>query len=100
MSLYLKTSKEVALDISARLKAKRLAENLTQVGLASRAGMSTPSLKRFEKTGEISFVSLLNIARVLNCLDECEHLFQSDLKPRTLFGEEEEPTTRKRGAIK
>jgi len=98
MSLSLKTPKEVSLEIASRLKERRLAQNLTQAGLALRAGMSTPSLKRFEKTGEISFVSLLNIALVLDCLDECERLFAENPKPTTLFADE--PKTKKRGTIK
>ncbi len=98
MSLSLKTPKEVALDIASRLRARRLAQNLTQAGLASRAGMSTPSLKRFEKTGEISFVSLLRIALVLGCLDECEKLFATAPAPASLFTPE--PKARKRGTIK
>ena len=98
MSLSLKTPKEISLEIAARLKAKRLSQNLTQAGLAMRAGMSTPSLKRFEKTGEISFVSLLNIALVLDCLDECDHLFTDTSKPTSLFTDE--PKLKKRGTIK
>jgi len=98
MSLSLKTPKEISLDIAMRLKTKRLAHNLTQTGLALRAGMSTSSLKRFEKTGEISFVSLLNIALVLDCLDECEHLFAYVAKPDTLF--KDAPKIKKRGQIK
>ena len=97
MSLSMKTPKEVSLEIAARLKAKRLSQNLTQTGLATRAGMSTPSLKRFEKTGEISFVSLLNIALVLDCLDECDKLFVNT-KPVSLFIKE--PKIRKRGRLK
>ena len=98
MSLSMKTPKEVSMDIAARLKSRRLSQNFTQEGLALRAGMSTPSLKRFEKTGEISFVSLLNIALVLDCLDECERLFAENPKPTTLFADE--PKTKKRGTIK
>lgn len=98
MSLLLKTPKEVSLEIASRLKERRLAQNLTQAGLALRAGMSTPSLKRFEKTGEISFVSLLNIALVLDCLDECDRLFENNHKPVSLFTGEAKP--KKRGSIK
>ncbi len=98
MSLSLKTPEEVALEIASRLRARRLAQNLTQAGLASRTGMSTPSLKRFEKTGEISFVSLLKIALVLGCLDKCEELFAASTAPASLFTPE--PRVRKRGSIR
>jgi len=98
MSLSMKTPKEVSMEIAARLKARRLSQNLTQVGVALRSGMSTASLKRFEKTGEISFVSLLKVALVLDCLDECERLFSHEPKPKTLFTDE--PKVKKRGRIK
>lgn len=100
MSLSLKTPWEVSVEIAGRLKAKRLARNLTQQGLAARAGMSVGSLKRFEKTGQISFASLLNIALVLDCLDECYSLFKENEKPASLFKEEPKKKTRKRGRIK
>lgn len=100
MSLSLKTPWEVSMEIAGRLKAKRLARNLTQQGLAARAGMSIGSLKRFEKTGQISFASLLNIALVLDCLDECYSLFKENEKPASLFKEEPKKKTRKRGRIK
>ena len=100
MSLSLKTPWEVSTEIAGRLKAKRLARNLTQQGLAARAGMSVGSLKRFEKTGQISFASLLNIALILDCLDECYALFKEDPKPKSLFFEEPEKKKRQRGKIK
>jgi len=88
------------MGIAGRLKAKRLARNLTQQGLAARAGMSVGSVKRFEKTGQISFASLLNIALILDCLDECYSLFKENEKPASLFKEEPKKKTRKRGRIK
>lgn len=100
MALSLKTPKEIQQDIANRLKTKRLDQKLTQVGLATRSGVSLGSIKRFERTGEVSFYSLLQIASVLNCLDECDRLFQSAPKPVTLFGNEEKTSKRKRGNIK
>ena len=100
MSLSLKTPWEVSMGIAGRLKAKRLARNLTQQGLAARAGMSVGSVKRFEKNGLISFVSLLNIALVLDCLDECYSLFKENEKPASLFKEEPARKRRQRGKIK
>lgn len=61
----LKYPKEVAKDIAEQEKRKRKSKKLTQKELSERAGVSLPSLKRFEQTGEISFVSLLKIADVL-----------------------------------
>ncbi len=71
----LKFAKEIAIDIAMQEKAKRKKQRLTQAELSSRAGISLASLKRFEQTGEISFVSLLKIADVLGETADFEKLF-------------------------
>lgn len=48
---------------------------MTQAELSVRSGVSLASLKRFEQTGEISFVSLLKIASVLDVMEEFDQLF-------------------------
>lgn len=72
----LKTPKEVSEDIAGKLRARRRKMKITQAELAARSGVSLGSLKRFEQTGEISFVSLLKLAWVLDCLKDFEGLFE------------------------
>ena len=74
MAVYLKTVQEVQAGIAGRFKARRLAMNLTQNELAARSGVTFSSLKRFEREGLIALDSLLNLALVLNCLDDFEKL--------------------------
>ena len=74
MAVYLRTVKEAQAGIAARFKARRLAMNLTQRELAERSGVTLGSLKRFERQGLIALDSLLNLALVLNCLDDFEKL--------------------------
>lgn len=71
----LKFPGEIAKDVAVREKKRRKERGLTQVQLSSRSGVSLASLKRFEQTGEISFVSLLKIAAVLDETDSFEQLF-------------------------
>lgn len=66
---------EVAKDIALREKKMRKGRGLTQRELSGRAGVSLASLKRFEQTGEISFVSLIKIADVLGERAVLEKLF-------------------------
>ena len=66
---------DIALQIAARVKARRLELNLTQEGLASRAGVKFATYRRFEQTGEISLRGLLQVGFALNCLDEFNDLF-------------------------
>jgi transcriptional regulator with XRE-family HTH domain len=66
---------DVAMQIAARVKSRRLELNLTQEGLALRAGVKFATYRRFEQTGEISLRGLLQIGFALNCLDEFNALF-------------------------
>lgn len=52
---------EVALQIASRVKVRRLELDLTQEGLAIRAGVKFAIYRRFEQTGEISLRGLLQI---------------------------------------
>jgi transcriptional regulator with XRE-family HTH domain len=57
-------------------RQKRKEQHYSQKELARRSGVSLGSLQRFEQTGEISFRSLLNLAMVLDCLEDFTHLFE------------------------
>jgi transcriptional regulator with XRE-family HTH domain len=74
LAVYLKTVQEVQAGIAGRFKARRLAMNMTQSVLAARSGVTFSSLKRFEREGLIALDSLLNLALVLNCLDDFDKL--------------------------
>jgi len=76
MFLKLKYPEEIEKDIALAEKARRKKRKLTQKELSARAGISLASLKRFEQTGEISFVSLVKLAVVLDEVEELSKLFQ------------------------
>ena len=67
ISFNLSTPDDVAKQIAARVKARRLELNLTQEGIATRAGLKFATYRRFEQTGEISLA--------LNALSEFDALF-------------------------
>lgn len=71
----LKTPYEVSIKIAEKAKAAHKYMKLTQQQLSDKSGVSLGSLKRFERTGEISLSSLLKIALVLDSLKEFERLF-------------------------
>ena len=77
MLLNLKYPEEIAKDIVKAEKIKRKKRQLTQEELSARAGVSLGTLRRFEQTGEISFVSLLKIAAILDETDKFAELFTS-----------------------
>lgn len=99
MNFILKSPQEIMADIAKRAKELRLSQNLTQEGLSLRSGVSLGTLKRFEKSGEISIKSLIDIANALGCLGDFEQLFQNNTATTSLF-DVKETKVRQRGAIK
>ncbi len=70
-----KLPSDVLLETAEKLRALRKARKWTQAELAERSGVSLGSVKRFEQTGRISFLSLLKLAHVLGRLDDFESVF-------------------------
>jgi len=68
--------------------------NLTRKSLSQRSGIPAPTLRRFESTGMIGFVSLLQLADTLGCMDDFNSLFSA--KPSLTLDEFLAPQ-RKRG---
>lgn len=65
----------LARGIASRMRNRRLELNLTQKGLAAKAGVTLGSLKRFENSYEISLKHLLLIALALDATEQFEELF-------------------------
>lgn len=99
MSFVLKSTQEVMQEIAARVKAIRLEQNLSQEGLSLRSGVSLGSLKRFERSGEISLKSLIEISVSLGVMEDFDKLFVKDTNIESLFNKKE-PKIRKRGNVK
>lgn len=65
VSFNMLPSREILKELSARLKNRRLARNLTQEGLARRSGVPLGTLKKFERTGLISLASFVRLSVAL-----------------------------------
>ena len=74
MDLLWDTPNDIALRTANKIKRIRKRKKITEV-LAARSNVSYASLKRFERTGEISFVSLIKICMELGVEDEIKDLF-------------------------
>jgi transcriptional regulator with XRE-family HTH domain len=71
----LHTPEDVAHQLAQRIKALRLSRNWKRLTLAERSGVSEASVKRFERTGQISLENLLKLAFTLDRLEELTALF-------------------------
>jgi len=74
MLSFLKAPNDIENEIKTKFKQKRKSLKLSQKELSTKSGISLGSLKRFEQTGKISFSSLLQLAVVLECLEEFSNI--------------------------
>ncbi len=72
---FMRSPNEINSEIAARMRERRKERKLSQVQLSERADVSLGSLKRFERTGEISLSSLIKLAFALGCEDDFDGLF-------------------------
>lgn len=70
------TPEETGRDVAEKMKQLRLARDWKQETLATRAGVALASLRRFERTGQISLKSLLRLAFALGRLEDFVSVFQ------------------------
>lgn len=98
LSLIDKTPDSLMFGIAERVKQRRLEKGWTQKMLAAKAGLSYPSYRRFESSGEVALRSLVMLAFALDMTDEFEALFSN--KTYQSIDEllkAEQPKQRKRG---
>lgn len=72
------SSREICIELAKRLTAIRLQKTWTRDQLAQFANINVHTLKRFERTGQISLERLIAICHALENQAEIEKLF----KPR------------------
>lgn len=69
------TPNDIAKKVAHNFRNSRKKMKISMCELSNRSGVSYSSIKRFEYTGQISFVSLIKIASVLNMEDQILGLF-------------------------
>ena len=82
-SFLSKTPGEIQKLIASRIRIIRRKRKISQQKLSELSDVSLGSIKRFERSGEISFLSLIKIATALNLNNELEHLFE-DVPPLSI----------------
>lgn len=64
------TPEEINMQVATNMKNLRKRRKITQKRLSELTGVSYASIKRFEETGNINFISLTKIAIELDALME------------------------------
>ena len=71
----LKTPQEMAVDAATRFKEMRKVKKITIKELSERSGVPYSTIRRFESSGEISFLSLVKIVSTIGEDEEIANLF-------------------------
>jgi transcriptional regulator with XRE-family HTH domain len=96
LTFELATVDEIGAELGNRLRAQRLAQNLTQAGLAGRAGVSRGTVRNLEAKGQASIESLLRIVAALGLAGSLSELFV--LRPNSIRAMEAAGTPRQRAS--
>jgi transcriptional regulator with XRE-family HTH domain len=86
MAIDLSSNDEILARLSERLRAQRLAQNLSQQELAQMAGLSHGAVRNLEAHAQVTLFTLVRILRALGLLQELEALF---LLPRASIAQME-----------
>lgn len=73
--IVLKTPQEMAVDAAKRFKEMRKAKKITIKELSRNSGVPYSTIRRFESSGEISFISLVKIVSTVGEDEEITNLF-------------------------
>ena len=73
--IYFETPSDVAIKMAQKLKSIRKRRKITQKQLAARSNVSYATLRKFEKTGQISLESFIKISMELGLLNQLNNLF-------------------------
>ena len=74
--IQLYTPGEVARLLAARIRAERLRQGWKQETLAKRSGVSLPTIRRYERTGQTSVENLLRLCYALGRIAELAEVLQ------------------------
>jgi DNA-binding XRE family transcriptional regulator len=69
------TPEEINIDVAKNVQILRKRKGISQQKLGELSGVSYGSIKRFEKTGNISFLSLTKLAIALDAVNGVKSLF-------------------------
>lgn len=73
--IVLKTPQEMAVDAAIRFKDMRKAKKITIKDLSKNSGVPYSTIRRFESSGEISFLSLVKIVSTIGEDEEITNMF-------------------------
>ncbi len=68
---------DVAMQIAADFRKRRIEKELTREAIAEKAGVPLSNVRRFEQTGQISLRNLISLCMALGYVSELSKLFST-----------------------
>jgi transcriptional regulator with XRE-family HTH domain len=84
MNYRLASPRDLARLVAQRARERRLRLHRRQADIASAAGVSLPTLKRFEHGQDVGFDVVIKVALALGCEDHVAALFQPPAARRSI----------------
>lgn len=84
LPLQFVTYYEKQLEIAKRFRLIRKSKKVSQQRLSVISGVSYASIRRFEKSGNISLESLVKLALALQLYDDLDNLFKREYKYKSI----------------
>lgn len=84
LPLQFVTYYEKQLEIAKRFRSIRKSKKVSQQRLSVISGVSYASIRRFEKSGNISLESLVKVALALQLYDDLDNLFKREYKYKSI----------------
>lgn len=84
LPLQFVTYYEKQLEIAKRFRSIRKSKKVSQQRLSVISGVSYASIRRFEKSGNISLESLVKLALALQLYDDLDNLFKREYKYKSI----------------
>ncbi len=75
MEYIFETPSDIALKLAKKMKSIRKRRKITQKQMAARSNVSYATLRKFEKTGQISLESFVKLTMELGLTNELNDLF-------------------------
>ena len=77
------TPTDVTKRLADKIKSIRKRKKITQKQLAARSNVSYATLRKFEKTGQVSLESFVKLSMELGLVSELNHLFEDSVYSST-----------------
>ncbi len=77
MEYIFETPDDIALKLAQKMKSIRKRRKITQKQMAARSNVSYATLRKFEKTGQISLESFVKLTMELGLTNELNDLFST-----------------------